>query len=287
MPERPNDTSSSEDCHRFAELLVRAWYSAGDGGRLDVPLSVASALMLVRPADMDVAGLKDWLGQLTPGPEIATRLRHVWRRFGLGRPDLWPAAHAMLTWLWTDHNGQNLRGAQAMVQAAIRHGIIDWICDPARSGEADLLGALWSQLHTSGSRSMTGQFFTPMDVADLMVSISIPPVRPGMTVHDVAIGTGGLFRAVAQRMRASGFDPTGATWIGVDADPLAIAACAVNAHLWGLGRNVLLGVGDVLAGDVLEQAGRARREAIRARDAAVLGARLRADLAALGLVNSP
>ncbi|WHT22564.1 N-6 DNA methylase [Crossiella sp. CA-258035] len=293
MTAQSNDTSATTDdqvgVHDLAARLVRAWHSAGASDRLDIPLSVAAALMLIRPRGT-VTELREHLRGLRPGTETHRWLRVVWRRFARGRLDLLPAVHPVLPWLWDRHNpqlGTHLHGAHAMIQAAAAGDFLDWSCDPHRSARADLLGSFWAQLHTRGADAATGRFFTPACTADLLVAVSFPQVHAGMAVHDVTVGTGGLFRAVAQRMRARGFDPATAIWIGFDIDRLAIAACAVNAHLWGLGPNVILGVGDVLAEDVLEKALGERRVVLRVHDAVLLGEQLRSAAVRLGVAARP
>ncbi|GGM80934.1 hypothetical protein GCM10012275_59470 [Longimycelium tulufanense] len=86
----------------------------------------------------------------------------------------------------------------------------------------------------------------------------------GDTVQDPAVGTGGLFRAAAQAMREQGRDPATVSWYGADIDDLAIAACAINSVLWGLGPRVVLCVANTLAeGDWASRAEAQRTEILQ------------------------
>lgn len=83
--------------------------------------------------------------------------------------------------------------------------------------------------------------------------------RPGAAIDEPAAGTGGMIRATAHAIRALGGDPRNYTWSMADIDRYAIACCAINAWIWGLGRQVLLFCGDTLAtGDGPVRAARMR-----------------------------
>jgi hypothetical protein len=71
--------------------------------------------------------------------------------------------------------------------------------------------------------------------------------EPADQISDEVAGTGGMLRAAAQDLRQRGKDPHKVWWFANDIDPVAVAALAVNAHLWDLGPNVVLGCVDVLA----------------------------------------
>lgn len=86
-------------------------------------------------------------------------------------------------------------------------------------------------------------------------------------VHEPTVGTGGILRAIATAMRATGRDPGTVTWVGADTDPVAIGSASVNAVLWGLGHKVLLGVADTLTDHWITRAAAQRRQCLNlARD---------------------
>ena len=102
-----------------------------------------------------------------------------------------------------------------------------------------------------------GQYYTPSDVAALTAQMSCPP--DVSTVHDPTMGTGGLFRATAEVLRACGRDPRTVCWVGCDVDPLAVACATVNSIVWELGVNILFYTGNALT-DEAETIARKQRD---------------------------
>ena len=87
---------------------------------------------------------------------------------------------------------------------------------------------------------------TGADVAELLMRIELAGARPGQSILDECAGTGSLLRAAAQVLRENDADPRTVHWYAADADPVAVAALAVNAHLWDLGPHVVLTRADIL-----------------------------------------
>ncbi|MFI5593502.1 N-6 DNA methylase [Amycolatopsis sp. NPDC051758] len=113
------------------------------------------------------------------------------------------------------------------------------------------------------SAKARGQYYTPPDITDLMARMALDVPKPGASINDPACGTGGMSRAADAWMIGAGIDPGNVRWEGNDLDHVAVACCAINAVLWGLGTNVLLGVGDTLAADW-------RKRAIAERDEPII-----------------
>ncbi|MDQ8704521.1 N-6 DNA methylase [Streptomyces sp. LHD-70] len=70
--------------------------------------------------------------------------------------------------------------------------------------------------------------------------------EPDTSVREPAIGTGGMFRSIAQALRDRGLNPHEFRWFGNDIDPLATACAAVNAITWDLGPKVAIWCGNSL-----------------------------------------
>lgn len=284
-PTTPSDPS--EHARTITEAVTKAWFGAYGGQRTEVPLTVVATLALVRNADPEGPGLEGQILAIAPGSPFLSWLRHIWRMFIELRPDLWPTVYPMVEWLWSkpEPGKEILDGARAVAEAALRSGQLQLTGDDDTVCEVDLLGWLWQELHSQNSRQATGQFFTPAPIADMLAKMTRP--TSGSSIHDPAAGTGGLLRSAAQAMRENGDDPASASWVAVDLDRLAAAACAVNMHLWGLGANVLVAQGNSLTDDWYERAVVERQEAIdAARWAGDLREATRA-LAVLGVAEFP
>jgi len=106
-------------------------------------------------------------------------------------------------------------------------------------------------------------------------------LAPGQSICDPAAGTGGLLRAAAEVLRADGKAPHEFRWYACDIAPLAVAGLAVNAHVWGLGSQVVIACADALAEpDWNERAAEEQMAAVKAQESRLAGAAL---LAALSL----
>jgi hypothetical protein len=230
---------------RIAEAVAQAWHRADHSGRLDVPISVVAAIALVSSTGRDgrdhSPALTEWI---TGG---FTDFAHtVWTRIAAARPDLFEAMLPLFNWLFdTEQTGMRAR-AQQVAQAAVRAGQLA-LTGTDRRFDVDLLGVTLTELRPRNANNTRGQFFTPAPMAEIMASLLA--VGEHHSVADPAVGTGGMFRAVATMMRAQGRDPATLTWAGNDTDEIAVGCAAVNALVWRLGGRVLLWVGDSLAAE--------------------------------------
>jgi hypothetical protein len=247
---------------KIAEAVDQAWHRCPPAisGRIEVPVSVVAALSLTAPTDPgNPAMIGDYLRAL-PAPVFGDLLRDLWRFYVNLRPDLTPRLYPLLSWLFTDDQPDALlAAAQDTAHAALNAGLLQVTGTDARY-EVDLLGMVLTELRSDAARKGHGQVYTPADVAQFIAEML--GVADGETVHEPAAGTGGMLRAAAHAMRAAGRDPTTVRWVAVDIDELAIGCLAVNVHLWNLGTNVLLGVGNSLTDDWITRAEGERRECI-------------------------
>jgi type I restriction-modification system DNA methylase subunit len=160
--------------------------------------------------------------------------------------------------------------------------MLELTLDLSVAREIDLLGRLYTQMKSPRARQARGEFYTPPQVAEMMARISLSEIAPASSVCDPTAGTGGLLRAAAQVLRAQGMDPHEFRWYGCDVSPIAVAALAVNVHIWGLGRHVVIGCADSLLEPDWEV--RAQRE----QQAAMETQRSRIEVARLiGAMTSP
>ncbi|HEY3691137.1 MAG TPA: N-6 DNA methylase [Pseudonocardiaceae bacterium] len=235
----------------------RAWHGHGD---VEVPVSVVAVLSLVNPPVLERDAVASELIGLAPDV-FADTVRRLWRHFVRARPDLvnraWPLIEP---WLGDRQmTPETARDAHAVAIEVLRRDLFA-LTDETR-WEVDLLGVVLTLVRTKSAWQARGQYYTPPEVTTLMARLSGTPVA-GESVNDPACGTGGMFRAVAELMREAGDDPATVSWEGNDLDHLAIACCAINVVLWGLGTDVLLGVGDTLAADWRERAIAERNEPV-------------------------
>jgi len=248
--------------HRIADAVDTAWHrSSAATGRLEIPLSAVAALALIRLDPDDPEGPAAGSPAAVPPSGMITMLRALWTSYVNLRPDLVPRAFPLFSWLFDpDVSNSSLDAAAAIAQAALRAGQLRLTGTGLRH-RVDLFGVVLTTLRSDSARKRRGQFYTPVDVADVMAEML------GITgrdrVHEPAAGTGGMLRAAAQAMRSAGRDPATVTWTAVDVDELAIACLAVNAHLWNLGPRVLLGVGDALTDDWITRAEAERSECLQ------------------------
>lgn len=253
--------SLEERALRVGEACDAAWAAAHADTRLNVPLAVVAALSVVRQRDADGPDLAEQFRAMDPD-ELISVLRGIWRQFVRGRPDLFPVIHPLVGPLFEEVPDKVKAGAFDVTHAALNAGILELTGTDDRF-EVDTLGIVWTSMLPAASRRVDAKFYTPGDVGELMARLVGLPA-PGESVMEPACGTGGLFRAAAWEMRLAKLDPATVTWVGTDVDELAVAYAAVNAVNWGLGRNVILAVADVLR-DPVEPINRAiamRRECV-------------------------
>lgn len=244
----------------IATAVDLAWHRACRSGPLEVPVSVVAALSFLTPSGNERAGVAEWLAALDVD-RFRTVMASQWAHFVRARPDLvTPAWPLIRPW----HGEQQIDDAAAKAaaevwRAALRAGQLD-LTGTLRRRETDLFGVLLATLRSRTVKTAHGEFCTPADVASTMAHLL--GASDGVSFHEPAAGTGGMLRALAESMRATGRDPSTIRWSAVDTDELAIACLAVNAVLWELGHEVVLGVGDSLTDEWLPRAEAQRAEAI-------------------------
>lgn len=277
------------DAHaqKIADEVAQAWHRAYGSERIDVPLSVAAVLAFIAPnSDDDLVFAENHLLGID-ADEFAAFARMQWAIFVRYRPDLADAAWPLIEpWHGKDPiDGVVLKAAKDVADAAVRAGQLR-LTGNTRRREVDMFGVVLMNLRSDKARTARGQIYTPGPLTDLMARMVGVP-QEGESIHDPAAGTGGFFRSVAEAMREQGRNPARSSWWAVDIDDLAIAVLAVNATLWELGPNVILGVADTLANpDWAERALAERNEAVeisRTLHAVQQALRLLTDLDALAI----
>lgn len=236
------------DPHRLAsevaENVIAAWFSHYGGSRMDVPLGTVAALSFFREPL-----ISDWLLTLEPA-QLPPLLREVWGVQWMARPDLIEVARPLHDWVEENPDEDQLRAVQAVIHTAIYNGLFDITArdDPYERSETDVLSPLLTGLRHKSDKKWRGEYHTPPCVTDLMARVLVDKNRcePGMSVREPAIGSGGMFRSVAQRMRELGLNPHDVRWFGNDIDPLATACAAVNAIVWDLGPKTVVWCGNSL-----------------------------------------
>jgi hypothetical protein len=184
------------------------------------------------------------------------------------------------TWLG-EIDGHLVTAAQTVADAALRAGQLALSGTPRRR-ETDLLGITLTGLRPRSALRAHGQYYTP--AAGTQAIAALLGVDEQSRVADPAMGTGGMFRAVAASMRARGLDPTTVAWVGNDVDPLAVACAAVNSLIWGLGPDLTVWCANSLSADAdrdYDRASAARRELLDLAQLRLRCQMLRAALAQL------
>jgi hypothetical protein len=274
-------SSTREHARVIAEAVDEAWHNNFGGSRIEVPLGVVAGLALVGRADPDGPDPAELAMNLDP-EGFAALLLELWSRFAILRPDLLPRVKPLWKWLEEDPDGHRLKAAQAVGHAALRRGLLELTGVEWRRHDADLLGMLLQVLRSKSARDGLGQFLTPVDVTDLAgdvlraggeladdmaesaaeIHVGSIEAGEGERILDPCAGTGTMFLGAARAMRRRGVDPATCEWWANDIDWAAAACCAVNVHLWGLGRRVVVGCGDGLLLDWMDEALTSRQAAI-------------------------
>jgi N-6 DNA Methylase len=244
----------------IAERAVRAWAESFAGSDIGIPLGAVAALTLLQPPDQDPDQIREQL-VAAEDEEIADLLSQVWCFFTILRPELAMRCGPFGRWLDEEPRDRSkVSGAAYVVRAAAQAGLFELTL--SRNVEVDVLGHVHQELASKQSKQGQGQFYTPAEVADLMARLTMSAVRPGQAICEPAAGTGGMLRAYAQALRAEGRSPHEIWWYACDVDPVAVAALAVNLHVWDLGPRVVVGCANVLAEGDWEK--RAREEQLAA-----------------------
>jgi len=255
---------------RVAEAADRAWHGAGAGTDEGVCVGVIAALSLLGRADPEGPDPRDQILALGD-EEVAQLLGEVWAMFTISRPELAFRCGPFGEWLNAEEpDGHLLAGAGAVARAAVKSGLLELTLDLDVARQVDLLGCVYTMMRSHRAKAARGEFYTPPAVAELMAQMSALDLEPGKSFCDPAAGTGGLLRGAAAALRADGRDPADYVWFGCDISPVAVAGLAVNAHIWGLGRQVVIGCANSLAEfDWGARALREQREAVEAQHSRV------------------
>jgi hypothetical protein len=251
---------------KVAEAADRAWHGAGAGTDEGVCVGVIAALALLGRADPEGPDPRERILALGD-EEVAQLLGEVWAMFTISRPDLAFRCGPFGEWLNAEEPDRHLlSGAGAVARAAVKSGLLELTLDLEVARQVDLLGCVYTTMRSHRAKAARGEFYTPPNVAEMMARMSLGGLEPGQSICDPTAGTGGLLRAAASALRADGRDPGDYVWYGCDIAPVAVAGLAVNAHIWGLGRQVVFGCADSLAEPDWEaRALREQREAIEAQ----------------------
>lgn len=251
---------------KVAEAADRAWHGAGAGTDEGVCVGVIAALALLGRADPEGADPAERILGLAD-QEIARLLAEVWALFTICRPELAFRCGPFGAWLNAEEpDAHLLAGAAAVARAAVGSGLLGLTLDLEVARRIDLLGCVYTMMRSHRARAARGEFYTPPGVAELMAQMALGGLEPGQSICDPTAGTGGLLRAAASTLRADGRDPHDYVWAGCDIAPVAVAGLAVNAHIWSLGRQVVIGCADSLAEpDWPTRAMREQREATEAQ----------------------
>ncbi|GIE28976.1 hypothetical protein Ait01nite_020210 [Actinoplanes italicus] len=276
-------SNTREHARVIGEAVDEAWHNNFGGSRIEVPLGVVAGLALVGRADPDGPDPAELAMNLDPDG-FAALLLELWSRFAILRPDLLPRVKPLWKWLEDDRDEHRLKAAQAVGHAALRKGLLELTGVEWRRHDADLLGMLLQILRSKSARNGLGQFLTPVDVTDMIGEMSrvgdlgdtegaeeaatlseamlAPDAKPGSRILDPCAGTGTMLLGAARSMRRRGVDPAVSEWWANDIDWAAAACCAVNMHLWGMGPRVIVGCGDGLLLDWMDEALKSRQAAI-------------------------
>lgn len=252
-----------EHAHKIAERVIDAWHQNFGGSSIDIPLGTVAALALLR----NVPGLADWILNLQPH-ELPQLFKEIYLGHWIKRPDLINQAIRLYDWAWNPNpDKRQLRAVHAVTHAAINTGLMDLTGDddPFWRSESDVLSPLLTGLRHKTDKKWRGEYHSPACVTDLMARVLVDQDAgdEGKSIREPAVGSGTMFRSVAQRLRELQLNPHDYTWYGNDVDSLSAACAAVNAIIWDLGPRALIGCADSLAS---EDGGYAKTRA-QARDA--------------------
>ncbi|MGW7572355.1 N-6 DNA methylase [Streptomyces sp. NPDC054765] len=236
-----------EHARKIAENVIEAWYQSFGGSSIDIPLGTVAALALLR----NPPGLADRILNLQPH-ELPQFFKEIYLGHWINRPDLIDRAIRLHDWAWNpDPDPQQLRAVHAVTHRAINTGLLDLTGhdDPYMRSESDVLSPLLTGLRHKSDKKWRGEYHTPAYVSDLMARMLVDKDYGGPTksIHEPAVGSGGMLRSVAQCLRDLQLDPHDYTWYGNDIDSLAAACAAVNAIIWDLGPKCSIGCADSLA----------------------------------------
>lgn len=244
---RPSPPSSPDtQAHKIADAVGTAWHRAHGTGRLDVPVSVVATLAAAAQYDSEGNDNTTVIIEWSCDAFLAYA-RRVWRSAIRHRPDTTHLLYPIIRWLFDDvETSCMLTHAHTVAQTALRAGQLD-LTGTDRRFATDLLGSVLTVLRPQGDLQARGQYYTPKGVAGLLASLS--DIDEYGSIEDPMMGTGGLFRAVAETMRHQHRDPHTMTWVGCDQDELAVACATVNSMIWNLGHDIVFYAGNTFTQD--------------------------------------
>ncbi|GAB3890093.1 N-6 DNA methylase [Kibdelosporangium lantanae] len=188
--------------HAIAEAVAAAWHRTYGAGRLDVPLCVVATVAAAPLRDVrgaDTAGMMlTWTVE-----EFFAYSKTVWKTVVRRRPETVSLLYPLMAWIFQEPSVELRRQAHEVAMAAVRAEEVDLVGGRDRCA-VDVLGAVLTVLRPPSAATERGLFYTPPDIADLMVRLS--DVEHIGLVEDPAMGTGGMFRAAAVAMREAGRD---------------------------------------------------------------------------------
>jgi hypothetical protein len=254
----------------LGEAVAETWHTSGGSSDIEIPVSIVAALALfpIKDHTEDVRRIistcTDW--QLIQG------YREIWVNHWSARPDLIAHAAPLIGWLSDDRAQKLVYPVRRVTETALRYGVLDLTgsSDPGDRSDTDLMSWTITSLRSEAARKGQAEFHTPPEVADMMARLTVDQdslPEPGAWFNELTAGTGGLMRALAQRLRELDRNPANYGWSMTDTDPLAIAGAAVNSIVWGLGPNVLISCANTLAeGNTDAKAAERRAALIEERD---------------------
>ncbi|MER6086863.1 N-6 DNA methylase [Streptomyces bluensis] len=239
-----------EHARKIAENVIDAWHQSYGGSSIDIPLGTVAALALLRQPPGTGNGLADWILQRQPH-ELPQLFKEIYLGHWIKRPDLINRALRLHDWAWNPNpDPQQLRAVQAVTHRAVNQGLLDLTGhdDPYLRAETDVLSPLLTGLRHKSDKKWRGEYHTPACVTDLLANMLVDKnfAQPDLAIREPAIGSGTMFRSVAQRLRDLGLNPRDYHWYGNDIDALAAACAAVNTIIWDLGPNAFIGCADSL-----------------------------------------
>lgn len=245
---------------QLADAVAAVWWTAGGGDDVGIPLGVVAALSLAAASGQPERAFADWVAGLGPDG-FASFLARVWGLFAITRPELSIRVGPLARWLGEENTKPRRIAAFGTAGALLDAGAFTADERPQLLG-ADLLGCVYQALANPRRSKARGEVYTSADVAELLMRIKLAGAQPGQSILDEGAGTGSLLRGAAQVLRTMDIDPRTMRWYASDIDPVAVAALAVNAHLWDLGPHIVLGRADILTEP--DWAVRARDEQLQA-----------------------
>lgn len=262
-----------EHARAIAEKVIDAWYRGYGGSSIEVPIGTVAALALLRQPLETGTALTDWILNLQPN-ELPRLFKEIYLGHWLNRPDLIDRAVRLHDWAWNpDPDPQQLSAVHAVTSAALNTGLMDLTGadDADWRSQSDVLSPLLTGLRHKSDKKWRGEYHTPAGVSDLMARalVDADNAKPGMSFMEPCIGSGGMFRSTAQRLRELQLNPHDFRWLGIDIDPLSAACAAVNAIVWDLGPATVIGCGNSLLDSTRTEAVEEARSSIEFRDEAV------------------